>query len=117
MNTEVEQDVRAAWDRIIATSGFIGGEAVSQFEELWARYCGTDHAVAVANGTEAIELVLRALGIGEGDEVLLPANTFIATAEAVVLSEPLPASWTSTLPRCSSHPRSCGRRSPLAPPR
>lgn len=90
MNTEVEQDVRAAWDEIIASSGFIGGEAVSQFEELWARYCGTDHAVAVANGTEAIELVLRALGIGEGDEVLLPANTFIATAEAVVLSGATP---------------------------
>ena len=90
MNTEVEQDVRAAWDGIIATSGFIGGDAVSQFEELWARYCGTDHAVAVANGTEAIELVLRALGIGEGDEVLLPANTFIATAEAVVLSGATP---------------------------
>jgi len=90
MNTEVEPDVRAAWDRIIASSGFIGGDAVSQFEELWARYCGTDHAVAVANGTEAIELVLRALGIGEGDEVLLPANTFIATAEAVVLSGATP---------------------------
>ena len=90
MNTEVEQDVRAAWDRIIATSGFIGGDAVSQFEEEWARYCGTDHAVAVANGTDAIELVLRALGIGEGDEVLLPANTFIATAEAVVLSGATP---------------------------
>ena len=45
MNTEVEQDVRAAWDGIIASSGFIGGEAVSQFEELWAGYCGTDHAI------------------------------------------------------------------------
>jgi dTDP-4-amino-4,6-dideoxygalactose transaminase len=58
---------------------------VADFEREWARYCGTRHAVGVANGTDALELVLRALDIGSGDEVIVPANTFVATAEAVVL--------------------------------
>ena len=50
----------------------------------WAAYCQADHAVGMANGTDALELSLMALGIGPGDEVVLPANTFIATAAAVV---------------------------------
>jgi dTDP-4-amino-4,6-dideoxygalactose transaminase len=63
---------------------YIGGPAVTRFEQAWAAYCGADHAVAVANGTDALELTLTALGIGPGDEVVVPANTFIATAAAVV---------------------------------
>jgi dTDP-4-amino-4,6-dideoxygalactose transaminase len=59
---------------------------VTCFEREWAAYCGTSHAVGVANGTDALHLTLRALGIGPGDEVLVPANTFVATAEAVVLA-------------------------------
>lgn len=63
---------------------YIGGPAVTRFEQAWAAYCGTHYAVAVANGTDALELTLTALGIGPGDEVVVPANTFIATAAAVV---------------------------------
>ena len=85
MNDEVRDDIRDAWDGILMDSRFIGGDAVALFEEAWARYCGTRHAVALANGTYAIELTLRALGIGAGDEVLVPANTFVASVEAVVL--------------------------------
>ena len=81
-------ELRPAFDRVwntVADSGaFIGGELVEQFEEAWAAYCGASHAVGVANGTDSIELILRALGVGPGDEVVVPANTFIATAEAVV---------------------------------
>ena len=63
---------------------------MTAFEEQWAAYCGTREAVGVANGTDALHLVLRALGIGAGDEVIVPANTFIATAEAVVLARARP---------------------------
>jgi dTDP-4-amino-4,6-dideoxygalactose transaminase len=86
MTSELRPDLDAAWDEAVSASGFIGGEAVSRFEEEWSAYCGTRHAVGVANGTDAIELTLRALGIGAGDEVIVPANTFVATAEAVVLA-------------------------------
>ncbi len=63
---------------------YTGGSAVASFEQQWAAYCGAGHAVGVANGTDALELTLAALGIGRGDEVVVPANTFIATAAAVV---------------------------------
>ncbi len=63
---------------------YIGGPAVASFEQSWAAYCGARFAVGVANGTDALQLVLTALGIGPGDEVIVPANTFIATAAAVV---------------------------------
>ena len=70
--------------RLLRSNRWVGGDAVGLFEEQWAAYCGTAHAVGVANGTDALHLILRALGIGPGDEVLVPANTFIATAEAVL---------------------------------
>jgi dTDP-4-amino-4,6-dideoxygalactose transaminase len=90
MTGDVRQALDLAWRETLAGSSFIGGAAVDRFEEEWARYCGVDHAVGVANGTDAIELTLRALGIGHGDEVIVPANTFIATAEAVALAGATP---------------------------
>ena len=81
---EVQPDLDAAWGAVTASASYIGGEHVRRFEQEWASYCGTAHALGVANGTDAIELVLRGLGVGPGDEVVVPANTFIATAEAVV---------------------------------
>ncbi len=72
------------WDNTLDTNGFIGGASVTVFEKAFARYCGVAHAVGVANGTDALELILTGLGIGQGHEVIVPANTFIATAEAVV---------------------------------
>src|SRR4029450_11301132 len=66
------------------------GDAVDRFEEEWSAYCGTRHAIGVANGTDAIELTLRALGIGEGDEVIIPSNTFVATVEGVMLANAIP---------------------------
>ncbi len=64
--------------------GYIGGSPVESFETAWARYCGASHAVGVANGTSALQLALTALGIGPGDEVIVPANTFIASVAAVI---------------------------------
>ncbi len=70
-----------AWRSALTTSSFIG--RVERFEDRWAEFCGVDHAIGVGNGTDALELVLAALRIGPGDEVIIPANTFVATAEAV----------------------------------
>src|SRR5207248_5960812 len=69
---------------------FIGGEAVEEFEHAWSAYCGVPHAVGVGNGTDALQLVISALGVGEGDEVIVPANTFVATAEAIVAAGATP---------------------------
>jgi dTDP-4-amino-4,6-dideoxygalactose transaminase len=87
VTSEVRAEVLARWSaEVLDGSGFIGGETVATFESALARYCGTDHAVGLANGTDALQLALRAIGIGPGDDVIIPANTFVATAEAVVLA-------------------------------
>lgn len=79
---EVADEVRAGFEAVLASGAFVGGPAVTRFEDAFAAACGVDHCVGVANGTDAIELALRALGIGSGSTVAVPANTFIATAEA-----------------------------------
>lgn len=86
----IEDELVRVWREVLASSGFIGGERVERFERDWAAYCGTAHAVGLANGTDALLLALRALGIGAGDEVVVPSNTFVATAEAVVLAGAVP---------------------------
>ena len=78
------------WDDAVSRGHFIGGELVEHFEEEWAAYCGTAHAVGIANGTDAMELTLRALGIGRGDEVIVQTNTFVATVEAIVFAGATP---------------------------
>ncbi len=82
-HASVRDDLDKAWTDVLDTGGFIGGAAVAEFEGAFASYQQARHCVGVANGTDALELILRALGIGPGDEVIVPANTFIATAEAV----------------------------------
>jgi dTDP-4-amino-4,6-dideoxygalactose transaminase len=81
---QISSEVEAGWKAVLDRTAFIEGPDCTAFEEEFAAYCGTARCVGVANGTDAIELALRALGIGRGDEVILPANTFVATAEAVV---------------------------------
>ena len=71
--------------RVAARSAFTLGEEVEAFENEFAHYCGSRHAVGVSSGTEALVLALRALDIGSGDEVIVPTNSFIASAEAVSL--------------------------------
>jgi dTDP-4-amino-4,6-dideoxygalactose transaminase len=79
----IAQEVASGWMRVLAQTAFVGGPQVAAFEREFAQFAGVQECVAVANGTDAIELPLRALGIGPGDEVILPANSFVATAEAV----------------------------------
>ena len=78
VHTELRRQFDEAWRDVVTANAFILGTYVEKFEQEWAGYCGTAHCVGVANGTEAIELSLRALGIGPGDEVIVPASTFIA---------------------------------------
>jgi dTDP-4-amino-4,6-dideoxygalactose transaminase len=80
---EIEDEVRLGLDSVFARTAFIGGSEVAAFEEEYADYLGVGHCVGVANGTDALELAMRAVGVRPGGEVILPANTFIATAEAV----------------------------------
>lgn len=81
-HAEVAEEVATGFKRIIENTAFVGGEEVAAFEREYAAFSGVAHAVGVANGTDAIELALRAAGVGAGDQVILPANTFIATAGA-----------------------------------
>jgi dTDP-4-amino-4,6-dideoxygalactose transaminase len=80
---EIDDEVRAGLAEVFAKTAFIGGPAVGEFEKAYADAMGIAHCVGVANGTDALELAMRAAGVGRDDEVILPANTFIATAEAV----------------------------------
>jgi dTDP-4-amino-4,6-dideoxygalactose transaminase len=86
--------VRAALDdaykRVLASSAFTGGPEVAAFEEALSGYVGAEYAVGVSSGTAALQLALEAAGIGRGDEVILPPNTFFATAEAIVATGATP---------------------------
>jgi dTDP-4-amino-4,6-dideoxygalactose transaminase len=82
--TPLRDQRRAAIDRVIESERFILGPEVSAFEQELAAYCGAPHAVGVANGTDAITIALRAMGVGPGDEVVVPSFTFYASAEAIV---------------------------------
>jgi dTDP-4-amino-4,6-dideoxygalactose transaminase len=82
--------IRAEIDEAIAAvinqTAFVGGPFVKEFEAAFARYCGVDRCVGVANGTDALFVALRALGVGPGDEVITAANSFIATSEAIKMA-------------------------------
>jgi dTDP-4-amino-4,6-dideoxygalactose transaminase len=83
-HAEVASTVQASWDEILRTTAFINGPAVQNFEAAYAEFAGVEHCVGVSNGTDALELAMRASGISAGDEVILPANSFVATAESIV---------------------------------
>jgi dTDP-4-amino-4,6-dideoxygalactose transaminase len=83
MERELEQDLRGAFDRVFASSWYISGEQDTLFEKAFAEYCGCRYCIGVGNGLDALMLSLKALGVGEGDEVIVPSDTFIATALAV----------------------------------
>ena len=82
----LRDELRQIWDGLLDTAAFVGGPQVDQFERSFAEFCEVKHAIGVANGTDALVLALKALGVGRNDEVIVPANTFVATAEAIVHS-------------------------------
>jgi dTDP-4-amino-4,6-dideoxygalactose transaminase len=79
----VASKVADGWQEVLSRTAFIGGPQVAMFEREYAAFSGVGHCIGVANGTDAIEIALRGLGIGPGDECIVPTNSFIATAEAV----------------------------------
>jgi dTDP-4-amino-4,6-dideoxygalactose transaminase len=83
-HVQIRDEIDAAIAQVVDTSAFILGPDVELFEQEWADFCEADHAIGVASGTAAIELVLEALDLGVGDEVIVPANTFIASVLPVV---------------------------------
>lgn len=83
---ELSKELRNAFEEVLSDSWYIRGKKLEQFEKEFADYCGTKHCIGVGNGLDALTLVLKGLGIGQGDEVIVPANTFIATALAVSYS-------------------------------
>ncbi len=81
----IRPEIEEAIARVLASAAYVHGEDVRAFEREFAGFCGAAHACAVANGTDALHLALRACGVGPGDEVVTVANTFIATGEAILL--------------------------------
>ena len=82
----IRPEVDEAVDRVLSSTAWVQGEDVRLLEREFAAFCGATHACAVANGTDALHLALRAYGVGPGDEVVTVANTFIATGEAILLA-------------------------------
>jgi dTDP-4-amino-4,6-dideoxygalactose transaminase len=80
----IREELAEAFDRVVKSSGFILGEEVERFEQAFAAYCGVRHCVGVASGTAALTLAMLAAGVKPGDEVIVPAHTFIASALAVL---------------------------------
>lgn len=84
LEEELDGELRSAFERVRSRSWYIGGEELDAFERAFAAYCGAGCCVGCGNGLDALALSLQALGVGPGDEVIVPSNTFIATALAVV---------------------------------
>ena len=90
MERELDAQLRAAFERVYERSWYIEGEEDAAFEKAFAAFCGAEHCVGCGNGLDALMLSLKALGVGEGDEVLVPSNTYIATALAVTYTGAVP---------------------------
>lgn len=80
----IADEVTAGWAEVVSASSYVHGPQVTEFERAFAEFIGVPHCVGVANGTDALEIALRAVGVGPGDTAALPANTFVATAMAVL---------------------------------
>lgn len=90
MHKSLKNELKKAIDEVIDKNSYILGEKVEKFEENFASYCNVKYAAGVSTGTDALELILRAYNIGRSDEVILPVNSFIATASAVTFANAKP---------------------------
>jgi len=82
----IRKEIDSVISEVISKSAFVGGPYVEAFEKAFADFCNVKHCIGVANGTDALFIALKVLGIGEGDEVITAANTFIATSEAITMT-------------------------------
>ena len=85
-NAPYEADISAAMLRVVASGWYVLGKEVATFEKNWAAYCGTSHCVGTANGLDALTLIFKAFGFAPGSEVIVPANTYIASVLSVTNS-------------------------------
>lgn len=83
MHREISDEIHNTFEKVFSNNIFIKGEKLKTFEDNFAKYCGSNYCVGCANGLDSLYLILKAYGIGKGDEVIIPSNTFIATALAV----------------------------------
>src|SRR5665647_86508 len=83
MHSEIRDEIVEAFKRVYDRNWFILGKSVEDFEKDFSKYCNTDYCISCGNGLDALCLILRGYDIGEGDEVIVPSNTYIATALAV----------------------------------
>ncbi len=111
---ELRSELDAAHERVLESGVFLGGEEVASFEDEFAAFCGAREAVCVGSGTDALELALRAVGVGPGDEVITAANTCVPTVAAIVaagagpvLADVDPVTYTVDV---GSVERACGPR-------
>jgi dTDP-4-amino-4,6-dideoxygalactose transaminase len=89
-HSAIAAQLSTAFDRVVRRSSFVLGEEVEAFEASWAAACGVEHCVGVGSGTAALTLLMRAAGVGPGDEVIVPAHTYIASALGVIQAGALP---------------------------
>ncbi len=82
----IKKEIDQAISNVILDSAFVGGKYLKNFEQNFSNYTGAKHCIGVGNGTEALFIALKILGIGEGDEVITAANSFIATSEAITIT-------------------------------
>ena len=90
LHESIRPEIDAALDRVIRGSSFVGGDEVRRFEESFGAAHGLPPGAGCGSGTDALTLALRALGVGQGNEVIVPGMTFVATAEAVVHAGAMP---------------------------
>ncbi len=86
MHKEIEKDIKEKFNEVYKKNWFIRGNEVAEFEKEFAEYCGAKYCIGCGNGLDALLLILKAYGIGKGDEVIVPSNTFIATVLAITYS-------------------------------
>ena len=101
---ELKEELDAAYQRVMNSGWFVLGKEVQAFEEEFAAYCETKHCVGVSNGLDALRLILEAYGIGEGDEVIVPSHTFIATWLAVSQTGAVPVPVEPDIKTCNIDP-------------
>jgi dTDP-4-amino-4,6-dideoxygalactose transaminase len=101
---ELKDDLDAAYVRFMKSGWYVLGEEVEAFEQEFARYCGVEHCIGVSNGLDALRLALEAYGVGPGDEVIVPSNTYIATWLAVSQVGAVPIPVEPDLQTCNINP-------------
>jgi dTDP-4-amino-4,6-dideoxygalactose transaminase len=102
---DLKEELDAAYHRVMESGWYILGKEVDAFEKEFAAYCGVKRCIGVGNGLEALHLILRACGIGEGDEVIVPANTYIATWLAVSYAGAIPVPVEPDEKTCNINPQ------------